>query len=54
VIATATTEAARRKAIDALWHYLAAGATPRKQWSLSEGEAQRALEALVELAQQGV
>ncbi len=54
VIATAPTEAARRKAIDALWHYLAAGATPRKQWSLSEGEAQRALEALVELAQQGV
>ena len=50
VIAGAATEAGRDKAINALWHYLASGATPRKQWSLTKGEAQQALDALVELA----
>ena len=54
VIATATTEAVRAKAIDALWHYLSAGATPRKHWAFTKGEALRALDALVELAQEGV
>ena len=54
VIATAGTEAERAKAVDALWHYLAAGATPRKPWSLGKAEAQRALDALVELALRGV
>jgi hypothetical protein len=54
VIATATTEAARAKAIEALWHYLSAGAAPRKQWALTKAEALQALDALVELAQQGV
>lgn len=52
VIGTATTEQARKKAIDALSHYLDAGATPRKPWSLSKGDAQRALGALVDLALQ--
>ena len=52
VIRTATTEQSRKKAIDALWHYLAAGATPRKPWSLGKGDAQRTLDALVNLALQ--
>lgn len=54
VIAAAATEAERAKAIDALWHYLASGATPRKHWALTKGEAQQALDALVELALPGV
>ncbi len=54
VIATATSGVAREKAIDALWHYLAAGATPRKNWAFNKGEAQRSLDALLELVQQGV
>ncbi|MDA0799507.1 MAG: hypothetical protein O2826_12410 [Chloroflexi bacterium] len=54
VIATATTDAVRTKAIEALWHYLSAGATPRKHWALTKGEAQQALDALVDLALRGV
>jgi hypothetical protein len=54
VIATATTDAARSKAIDAFWHYLSSGATPHKHWALTKADAQRALDALVELALQRV
>jgi hypothetical protein len=53
-IADATTSAARAKAVEALSHYLASGATPHKQWSLTRDEAERALVALVALADEGV
>lgn len=50
VIATAETDAARQKAIDALGYYLASGATPHKHWALKRDVAERAQAALVELA----
>jgi len=52
VIATATTDTVRAKAIDALWHYLSAWGTPRKHWALTKEEALRALDALVNLAEE--
>ena len=48
-IKDAPNEAAREKATLALYHYLAAGATPRKKWSLNKGDPERALNALLEL-----
>jgi hypothetical protein len=47
--ANATSDAGRDRALGALLAYLSSGATPRKHWSLSRDDAQRAAEALATL-----
>ena len=47
--ANATSDAGRDRALSALLAYLSSGATPRKHWSLSRDDAERAVEALVSL-----
>lgn len=44
--ANATADAGRDRALSALLAYLSSGSTPRKHWSLSRDDAERAVEAL--------
>lgn len=48
-ISGARSDAARERAVDALYRYLATGVRPRKKWALDAAQAQQALDALLTL-----
>ena len=51
-IKDAPDDAAREKAMLALYRYLASGATPRKRWALPKGDPERAFNALLAMLEE--